>query len=405
MRLRDLTAVSIGSLRRTFGRTLLSILGIVIGITSVILVLSIGQAAQGYIQNQISSLGSDLIFVESGQPLDKGGATSPVVKEVIKEKDYKDIKRQPWVEHAVGIVLKQDEVTGNGETQSISVWATDSDEPLLYDMGMEKGVFFAKEDVSARARVAVLGIEVARRLFGSDEPVGRSVKINDVNFRVVGVAEKTGTRFIQDMDKAVYIPYTAAMDMYGLETIMELVVKPTIPTKQAVAQIQEIIRSNHRITDPEKDDFRAFTQDEAIKTTEQITSVLQLFLTAVAAISLVVGGIGIMNIMYVSVTERTREIGLRKSLGAKQGDIRSQFVMEAVFLTTVGGIIGTLLGIILTWIAIQIILYYQSGWSFTLSLSGILWGVGVSAGTGLVFGYFPAKRAAALNPIEALRYE
>lgn len=405
MKLRDLYAVSVQSLQRSRGRTLLSMLGIVIGIASVILVLSIGRAAQMYIQNQISSLGSDLIFVESGQPLDKGGAASPIVKEVIKEKDYKDIRRQSWVEHSVGIILKQDEASGNGQSYSISVWGTDSDEQDLYDMQMDQGIFFTHDEVASRSRVTVLGSEVAKKIFGFDDPIGRSIKINNINFRVIGVAEKTGTRFMQDMDKTVYIPYTTAMDMYGMDTILELVIKPSVPTVEAIARIKDIIRSNHRIDDPDKDDFRAFTQEEAIKTTEQITGVLQLFLTAVAAISLVVGGIGIMNIMYVSVTERTREIGLRKSLGAKQGDIRSQFMTEAIFLTTLGGIVGTILGVALTWLAIQIILQYQDGWNFILSVDGILWGVGVSVGTGLFFGYFPARRAASLSPIEALRYE
>lgn len=405
MKLRDLYSVSIQSLQRSRGRTLLSMLGVVIGITSVILVLSIGKAAQSYISNQVSSLGSDLIFVESGQPLDKGGATSPIVKEVIKEKDYKDIKKQLWVEHSVGIILKNDEATGNGQTYSISVWGTDADEPNLYNMNMSQGVFFTKDEVSSRARVAVLGSEVAKKIFGFDQPLGRSIKVNNINFRVIGVAEKTGTRMMQDMDKTIYVPYTSAMDMYGVETILELVVKPTIRPVEAIERIKEIIRQNHNIDNPDKDDFRAFTQEEAIKTMEQITGVLQLFLTAVAAISLVVGGIGIMNIMYVSVTERTREIGLRKSLGAKQGDIRAQFMTEAIFLTTIGGIVGTALGILLTWVAIQIILQYQDGWSFILSLDGIILGVGVSMGTGLIFGYFPAKRAAALSPIEALRYE
>lgn len=405
MKLRDLYSVSLQSLQRSRGRTLLSMLGIVIGITSVILVLSIGRAATGYIQNQISSLGSDLIFVESGQPLDKGGAATPIVKEVIKEKDYKDLRKQPWVEHSVAIILKQDEATSNSQTSSISIWGTDSDEAILYNMQMEKGVFFTHDEVTSRSRVAVLGYETARKLFGFDEPIGRSVKVNNINFRVVGVAQKTGTRMMQDMDKVVYIPYTSAMDMYGIETVMELIIKPVIPPQEAISRIKEIIRSNHNIDNPDKDDFRAFTQEEAIKTMEQITGVLQLFLTAVAAISLVVGGIGIMNIMYVSVTERTREIGLRKSLGAKQGDIRAQFMTEAIFLTTIGGIIGTILGVVLTWIAIQIILQYQDGWNFVLSVDGILWGVGVSVGTGLFFGYFPAKRAASLSPIEALRYE
>lgn len=405
MRVRDLMTVSVGSLQRTLGRTLLSMLGIVIGIMSVILVLSIGQSARSYIVDQINSLGSDLLFVESGQPLDKGGAATMIPKEVMKERDYKSLKRQPWVKHIVGIILKTDEATANGETMSISVWGTGEDEPVLYDMGMTSGAFFTKEDVESRARVAVLGSEVARRLFGSDEAVGRSVKISSNNYRVIGVAEKTGTRMMQDVDKAIYLPYTAVMDAYGMETIMEFIIKPTIPSKEAVARIQDIVRDNHNIDDPNKDDFRVITQEETVEMIGQVTQVLQLFLAAVAAISLVVGGIGIMNIMYVSVTERTREIGLRKSIGAKQADIRAQFITEAVLLTTVGGILGTALGILLTWIGIQIILQYQDGWRFILSLEGIGWGVGVSVGTGLFFGYFPAKRAAALRPIEALRYE
>lgn len=404
MRILDVVRVSIGSLRRTIGRTLLSMLGIVIGIASVILVLSIGQSARAYIVNQISSLGSDLVFVESGQPLDKG-TPSPIVKEVIKEKDYKMIKKQSWVSHAVAIILKTDEGVANGETMSLSVWGTDVDEPRLYDMKMDQGVFFESGDVSSRARVAVLGREVAKQLFGYDDPIGKTIKLNQNNFRIIGVAEKTGTRLMQDMDKVVYVPYTTVMDMYGMETIMELIVKTTLSTGSAVARIEDIIRDLHRITDPDKDDFRVMTQEDAIETTNQITGVLQLFLAAVAAISLVVGGIGIMNIMYVSVTERTREIGLRKSIGAKQSDIRAQFITEAIFLTTVGGIIGTAIGILLTWVGIQIISSYQEGWSFILSINGIAWGVGVSVATGLIFGYFPARKAASLRPIEALRYE
>ena len=288
---------------------------------------------------------------------------------------------------------------------NLSIWGTGQDEATLYDMKLTSGYFFTKDDVEARSRVTVLGYSVAQKLFGFDNPVGKLVKVNTTSYRVIGVADKTGTRLGQDMDKTIYIPYTAAMDAYGLDTVFRIIVKPTIPTAQAEARIQDVIRSNHNITDPKKDDFRVVTQEDAIKITTQIIGVLQLFLSAVAAISLVVGGIGIMNIMYVSVTERTREIGLRKSLGAKQTDIRSQFLMEAIFLTTAGGIIGTLLGIAFTWIAIVIIQHYQTGWSFVLSPQGILWGVGVSMGTGLIFGYFPAKRAAALHPIEALRYE
>jgi putative ABC transport system permease protein len=408
MRFSDLLSQSSLTLRKSRGRTALSMLGIVVGITSVILVLSIGEAAQGYLLNQIASFGSDVIFVESGEPLDTGGVPTPFPKQVLTESDYKAVKRQAWVKEAVALVVQQDELSADGVTLRSQVWATGEAEPDLYDMGMDAGTWFSAEDVDARARVGVLGYTAARDLFGMDDAVGRSVTVNATRYRIVGVAEKTGSRFLQDVDKMLYIPFTAAMDAYGLDRVMNITFTPAdgVSVPDAVERVKTLIRSRHnQEDDPLKDDFRVITQEDAIKTTQQITQVLQLFLTSVAAISLLVGGIGIMNIMYVSVTERTREIGLRKSIGAKRGEILSQFLTEALFLTVLSGIIGIILGTSLTWLAIQIISSFQTGWAFQLSWQGIVWGVGVSTAIGLVFGYFPARSAAKLSPIEALRYE
>jgi len=407
MHLKDLFIISTSSLRRTKGRTALSVLGIVIGIMSVILVLSIGEAARSYIISQISSFGSDLIFVESGPPseLEGGGVPSPFPKQVLTMDDYKKLARQPWVRSVTANTQNQDSVEANGQSIAATVSGTSEQEMTLYDMRMGAGVFFTQEDVTSRSRVAVLGIDLANNLFGADDAVGKSVKINNHNFNVVGVMGKSGSRFLQDLDRQVYVPFTAAMDIYGLKTFLFLVLKTSLPLPEAVANTQVLVRDQHDIEDAKDDDFRVMTQEDAVKSVEQITGILQIFLTSVAAISLVVGGIGIMNIMYVTVTERTREIGLRKAIGAKGRDVLGQFLVESVVLTTIGGAVGIALGTGLTWLAIQIILQFQDGWIFQVSWEGVVLGVSVSTIIGVVFGYFPARRAANLHPIDALRYE
>jgi putative ABC transport system permease protein len=406
MRFRDLISVSLSSLRRSRGRTAMSVLGIVIGIMSVILVLSIGEAARTYIVSQISSFGSDLVFVESGPPSElEGGVPNPFPKQVLTRNDFRKLERQPWIRFITANTQNEDTAEANGQSISATVSGTTEDEVGMYDMRVEHGVFFAEEDVNARARVVVLGRDLANNLFGADDAVGKSVKLNRQNFRVVGVMAKSGSRFLQDLDRQAYIPYTTAMDVYAVDNLLFLVMKTSLPLPAAVENIRVLIREQHDISNPKDDDFRVMTQEDAVKSVEQITGILQIFLTSVAAISLLVGGIGIMNIMYVTVTERTREIGLRKALGAKGGDVLDQFLVEAIFLTTLGGVVGIALGTGLTWLAIQIILQFQEGWVFQLSLEGIGLGVGVSTFIGVVFGYFPARRAAKLNPIEALRYE
>jgi putative ABC transport system permease protein len=407
MRVGDLLSISAGNLLRTRNRTLLSILGIVIGIMSVILVLSIGDAARDYLISQISSFGSDLIFVASGPPPENNGGAvpSPFAKQVLTTSDYKRITRQPWVTISSALTLNQDTVVAEGQTADVQVEGTTPNEVPLFDLHVASGNWFSWEDVDSRNRVAVIGKSVADKLFGADDPINKSVKIQKQNFRIIGVMPKSGMRFTQDLDHQIYVPYTSSMDAYGIKNVFRFIVKTNLPIRQGVANMQQLMRDSHHLSSPKDDDFRVLTQDDAIQIVSQITQILQIFLTSVAAISLLVGGIGIMNIMYVTVTERTREIGLRKALGARRGDVLGQFVAEAAMLSLLGGIIGVALGIGLTWLAIQAILQFQSGWSFHLSVSGILLGVGVSTAIGLVFGYFPARRAAVLHPIEALRHE
>ncbi len=294
----------------------------------------------------------------------------------------------------------------NGLERDGKVTGVMPDEIRFYDIHPEKGVFLSQEDVDARARVVVLGHEIAQGIFGDDDPVGKDIKISRQTFKVIGVMEQTGTRGFENVDRNMYIPVTAAMDLYNDKYVQALVLKTKfLSVTEGIRNVQNVLRDRHNIDIGGQDDFNVQSQEELVKTATQITDILGILLSAVAAISLLVGGIGIMNIMYVSVTERTREIGLRKSLGAKSRDILGQFLFEAIMLTGAGGLIGVLLGIAFSWIAITIISNFQSGWSFALSGTGIALGFFVSATIGIIFGFAPARQASFLNPIEALRKE
>jgi putative ABC transport system permease protein len=406
MKYRDILTMSARSIRRGGSRSYLSILGIVIGIASVILILSISQAGQRFIINQVTSFGSDLIFVENGSPEEIEEFTSQLFpKQVLSEKDYAALKNKEWMRLITPMIIQQDTVNFAGETMNMETVGTSEDELAMYDAELQSGAFFTREDVDSRRRVVVIGSDIATRLFGYEEAANKSIELNGQRFRVLGVLERTGTRFLRDVDKQAFVPFTTAMDIYGLDHMMAMVFKTDLPVDRASDQIRVTLREMHNIDDPKDDDFRVYTAEDTAEITRQMTVALQIFLVIVAAISLVVGGIGIMNIMYVSVTERTKEIGVMKAVGAQTGIVLKQFLAESLMLTLIGGLIGTLFGIGLTWLAVKIILIYQEGWSFEISRMGIILGIGFSTAIGVIFGYAPAKKAASMNPIEALRYE
>ncbi len=407
MRLEDLARSAYTSLQRTRGRSVLTMLGIVIGISAVILALSIGESAQKFILLQVSAFGSDQLMVDNGPRADKTGEVSVFVEETLTLKDVKKLKKESWVKAVVGQIFQTDLFQANGQAGNVQVIGTMPDDLNISGYQLEEGAFFTDDDVNSRSRTAVLGHTLADKYFGQGNALNKTFKLGSINYKVIGVLEPLGTKFFQNLDEMVYLPVTTVMDKYNKDKLTFITIQSNIPLKDAQPLAEILFRESHNLDNPEgdysKDDFHVVSQEEAVKIVGEITGVLSILLAAIAAISLMVGGIGIMNIMFVSVTERTKEIGLRKALGAKRADVQNQFLAEAVILTFFGGAVGIAFGAFLAWLAIQVILNYQSGWVFSLSLNGILSGFVVSTLIGIVFGYYPARRAAKLSPIDALR--
>ncbi|MFA6429535.1 MAG: ABC transporter permease [Patescibacteria group bacterium] len=408
MHAHDLVQSAWSSLVRTRNRSLLTMLGIVIGIAAVILALSIGESAQSFILGQISSFGSDKLIVHPG-PRSQTDNPSPFVEMTLEYKDVKRLRREPWLSAISAEIMQTDLAQAGGVSKNISLIGTLPDEMVIGGYRVADGAFLTDADVDGRARVTVLGKSLAEELFGQERAVGKSVKFGKNSFRVIGVMEEMGTQFFQNLDELAYISVTAMDDVYQRKQFEYIIVKTDTPLEEATPRIEVIMREAHNLDnpegDPEKDDFFIMSQADAIKTVSQVTGVLQILLSSIAAISLLVGGIGIMNIMYVSVTERITEIGLRKAIGARARDVLRQFLAEAVLLTLAGGFGGVILGMLFSWIGIQVINAYQPGWVFMISVNGIVSGLVVSTVIGLVFGYFPARKAAALHPMEAMRTE
>ncbi|MDD2785654.1 MAG: ABC transporter permease [Patescibacteria group bacterium] len=407
MRFSELSLSAYQSLLRTKGRSIMTMFGIVIGIAAVILALSIGESAKAFILSQISSFGSDQLVITNGPREDTSGGPSFFVQETLTMKDYKRLDKETWIKAVSGEIFQTDLIQANGQNMNGSVIGTLPDEIAIGGYETKDGFFISSDQVDSHARVAVIGYGIADNFFGQENPIGKSIKLGNNGFRVIGVMEKLGTQFFQNLDQMVYIPATTMMDVYGKDHFTDMLIQVTIDLGDAQARTEDILRDMHNIDNPtrdySKDDFHVVSQEEAIKVVSQITDVLEILLAAIAAISLLVGGIGIMNIMFVSVTERIKEIGLRKAIGARRNDVLNQFLAEAVILTVLGGVAGIILGSSVAWLAIQIISYYQTGWTFTVSLTGVIVGVVVSTLIGLIFGYVPARRAAKLHPIDALR--
>ena len=385
-------------------RSLLTMLGIIIGVAAVIALVSIGNGVKQDIEDSISSLGSNLLVVLPGAPRTPGARSSQGSMKSLKISDYEAIAKLEGVKAASPMTNGSYVVIYQNKNWTTSVAGVNSNFQDVNNWTMTSGRFFSDKNVQNRERVAVVGQTVVKNLFADEDPVGKEIRVKNIPFRVIGVLKSKGNGTMgNDQDDTVLIPYTTSMErVEGIDYLRRVyvVAKDDGGIDRLQADIENLLRVRHNIKDTNLDDFNIQNMKSIMETVAQTTGTFTLFLGAVAAISLVVGGIGIMNIMLVSVTERTREIGVRKALGATYIVIVTQFLIEAVVISLMGGFIGIAFGI-----GASKVIGMVSGMSTIVSVPTIIMSFAFSMAIGLIFGIYPARKAAKLNPIDALHYE
>ncbi len=387
-------------------RTLLTMLGIIIGVGSVIAMLAIGEGSKESIKTQISSMGSNMINIRPGADMRGGVRQNPSDMQTLKLDDYKAL-----VSEANLLTAVSPQVSGSGQAiNGANNWPTSiyGVSPAYADIKkyeIEDGSMFTSTEINSASKVAVIGQTIVENLFPNGEnPIGKMIRFDNTPFKVIGIlSEKGENTFGQDQDDIVLAPYTAVQKRILAIDYLQSIVASAVSEEEAdnaVTQVTEILRRQHNISANDDDDFNVFSMEELISTFSSTSEMLTVLLVSIAAISLLVGGIGIMNIMYVSVKERTREIGLRMAVGGKGNDILMQFLIEAILISIAGGLIGVSLGLLSTFVIENFI-----GWPTSVTTYSIVISFAVCAITGIFFGWYPARKASALDPITALRYE
>lgn len=407
--------LALNNLRSNVARTILSVLGIVIGVVSVVLVLSLGFGVKEYIVGQIESFGTDIFQIEVKVPQAKQmssenlqGAVSGSIT-TLKVDDLEAVSELPNISGWYAASIGQAVTSYESETKQTIIYAASAG---IFDIDQQikfaDGFGYTQDEDKSLSQVVVLGSQVKDNLFKDENPVGKNIRIKGVNYRVIGYLEERGSMAFFNFDDLIYVPIeTFQKKIAGIDYVQSSIFK--FEDKQlaelTMAQARDIMRDRHDITDPDDDDFVVASIEEFTTMLDDVFLVVNLLLIALTSISLVVGGVGIMNVMYVSVVERTPEIGLRKAVGAKNSSILKQFLFEAIFVTVIGGLVGIFIGVVTCYIAT--ILANRAGFliSFGVSELGIVIGVGFAVVTGVAFGYYPARAASRLSPMEALRKE
>jgi len=386
-------------------RTLLTMLGIVIGVGAVIVMVAVGQGAQKSIASQINALGTNLLIVTPGSSNAGGVSQGAGTFNRITVQDAEKLKSEGTLFAGVSpVVMTRTQVIAGGTNWRTLINGVSTDFQTIRDWQMQSGTFFSDNDQRAMRKVAVIGSTVATNLYQGGDPVGSQLQIRNVPFTVVGVlATKGQNAGGQDQDDVVLVPYTTAQSrLAGSVRIGQVLVSAASSQDIASAQeeVREIMRESHRIPDGDDDDFTVRNQTEIANAAQGTTKIMTWLLASIASVSLIVGGIGIMNIMLVSVTERTREIGIRMAIGARGSDVLTQFLVESIVMSVLGGAVGLGVGV-----GGASLLAHFTGWSTAVPIEAVALAIGFSAAVGVFFGFYPAKKAAALDPITALRYE
>lgn len=405
MKWRRLIKVAFQSIMKNRMRSLLTTLGMIIGVASVISLLALGKGSQEDIKKQVASLGTNMIIIHPASTFTGGVRGGSGTRATLTMKDVEDLREHTdLIRYVSPDVRLSEQIISGKNNWNTNVNGVSVDYPAIRNYVISKGAFFTARDIKAKSKVAVLGNTVVNELFPGQNPVGTRIRIRNVPFTVIGTFESKGQSSMgMDQDDIVMIPdATALYRLSDGKTIRAVVVSAVHEDKMTEAQerVTEVLRRNHKLKEWEEDDFHISNQTEIISMAGKVTGTLTALLSAIAGVSLLVGGIGIMNIMLVSVTERTREIGIRMAIGARGSDILVQFLIEAVILSLIGGVIGIMVGV-----GIAYGVGASMGATVLVSPSVVFMAVAFTAGVGVFFGFYPARKASNLNPIEALRYE